>query len=134
MTGIGAVSDATASFPNGRHMAEVELDPETGLMTLTRYTLVDDFGVIINPLLAGGQAQGGVAQGVGRALTEQAVHDPETGQPLAASFMHYAIPRAADFPALAGIPAAARDALARAGGALMEAPFTPARAWAALRR
>lgn len=160
VSGVGAVSDTTASFPNGCHMAEVELDPETGLMTLARYTPVDDFGVIVNPLLAGGQAQGGVAQGVGQALFEQAVYDPETGQPLAASFMDYAVPRADDLPALephfvevpcltnpygvkgggesgtvAGIPAAALaalDALARAGGEPIEAPFTPVRVWTAL--
>ncbi|WP_340110102.1 xanthine dehydrogenase family protein molybdopterin-binding subunit [Pikeienuella sp. HZG-20] len=162
VTGFGKVSDTTASFPNGCHIAEVEIDRETGRVSLERYTLVDDFGVIINPLLAGGQAQGGVAQGVGQALLEHAVYDPETGQPLAGSFMDYAVPRADDLPALephfveipcqtnpygvkgggesgtvAGIPAATlavHDALIRAGGREIEGPFTPFRVWTALRR
>lgn len=158
--GFGKVSDSESSFPNGCHIAEVEIDRETGRVTLERYTLADDFGVILNPLLAGGQAQGGVAQGIGQALLEQAVYDPESGQPLAASFMDYAVPRADDLPPLeprfvevpcktnpygvkgggesgsvAGIPAtvlAIHDALARAGGELVEAPFTPERVWRAL--
>lgn len=160
VTGVGAVDTRDNTFPNGCHVAEVELDPETGQITLDRYTLSDDFGVIVNPLLAGGQAQGGIAQGVGQALMERGVYDPETGQPITGSFMDYAIPRADDLPALeprftevrcttnpygvkgcgeagtvAAIPAtslAVRDALIRAGAEPIEAPFTPDRVWAAL--
>jgi carbon-monoxide dehydrogenase large subunit len=85
------------SFPNGAHVAEVEVDPDTGEITLDRYTVVDDFGNLINPMLAEGQVHGGVAQGVGQALMEHVVHDEE-GQLLPASFMDYAMPRAADLP------------------------------------
>jgi len=85
------------SFPNGAHVAEVEVDPDTGEITLDRYTVVDDFGNLINPMLAEGQVHGGVAQGVGQALMEHVVHDEE-GQLLTASFMDYAMPRAADLP------------------------------------
>ncbi|MEL7465698.1 MAG: xanthine dehydrogenase family protein molybdopterin-binding subunit [Pseudomonadota bacterium] len=158
--GFGAVDTRQNTFPNGCHIAEVEVDLETGAVTLDRYTLSDDFGVIVNPLLAGGQAQGGVAQGAGQALMERGVYDPETGQPITGSFMDYAVPRADDLPWLeprftevpcatnpygvkgcgeagtvAGIPAVAlavRDALIRAGAEPIEAPFTPDRVWRAL--
>lgn len=85
------------SFPNGAHVAEVEVDPETGQITMDRYTVVDDFGNLINPMLAEGQVHGGVAQGVGQALMEHVVHDDQ-GQLLTASFMDYAMPRASDLP------------------------------------
>jgi carbon-monoxide dehydrogenase large subunit len=85
------------SYPNGAHIAEVEIDPETGQVTLDKYTVVDDFGNMINPMLAEGQVHGGVAQGVGQALMEHVVHDEE-GQLLTASFMDYAMPRASDVP------------------------------------
>ncbi|MGB0507735.1 MAG: xanthine dehydrogenase family protein molybdopterin-binding subunit, partial [Pikeienuella sp.] len=160
LVGIGEVNERLGSFPNGCHVAEVEIDCETGALKLDRYTLMDDFGVIVNPLVAGGQAQGGVVQGAGQAMMEQAIYDSETGQPLTGSFMDYAMPRAADFPALepnfveipcttnpfgvkgcgeagtvAAIPAvtlAVHDALSRAGGELIQSPFTPDRLWRAL--
>lgn len=161
VTGYGKVDERANTFPNGCHVAEVEIDPETGAVRLDRYTVADDFGTLINPLLAGGQAQGGVAQGVGQALMEQAVYDAETGQPLTGSFMDYALPRADDMPDLeprfiesapcqtnpygikgcgeagtvAGIPAASlavHDALLRGGGRLAEGPFTPEKVWRAL--
>ena len=160
VTGAGEVHDRENTYPNGAHVAEVEIDPETGVVTLASYTMADDAGRVVNPLVAGGQMQGGIAQGAGQALVEQGVSDPETGQPLTASFMDYAMPRADMFPALepnfvevptpsnpygvkgcgeagtvAAIPAvtlAVHDALARAGGELIEGPFTPERVWRAL--
>jgi carbon-monoxide dehydrogenase large subunit len=86
-----------ATYPNGTHVCEVEIDPETGETEILRYTIVDDFGVTLNPLLLQGQVHGGVAQGAGQALHERTVYDPE-GQLLTASFMDYRLPRAADFP------------------------------------
>ena len=83
------------SYPNGCHIAEVEVDPDTGTVSVVRYTMVNDFGVIVNPLLVAGQAHGGVAQGIGQALFERVVYD-ETGQPLTGSYMDYALPRASD--------------------------------------
>jgi carbon-monoxide dehydrogenase large subunit len=88
-------------FPNGAHVAEVEVDPETGLVALRRYVAVDDYGVLVNPLLTEGQVQGGIAQGIGQALMESIHYDPDSGQLLTASFADYAIPRAADLPWLA---------------------------------
>jgi carbon-monoxide dehydrogenase large subunit len=86
------------TFPNGTHIAEVEVDPETGSVTLERLTAVDDYGVIVNPMIAAGQAHGAIAQGAGQALLEHAVYDPDSGQPISGSFMDYAMPRAADLP------------------------------------
>ncbi|MGA8402349.1 MAG: molybdopterin cofactor-binding domain-containing protein, partial [Stellaceae bacterium] len=86
------------TFPNGAHVVEVEIDPDTGRVTLERYTAVDDYGVIVNPMVASGQAHGAIAMGSGQALLETAVYDTE-GQALAASFMDYAMPRADDLPA-----------------------------------
>jgi aerobic carbon-monoxide dehydrogenase large subunit len=83
------------SYPNGCHIAEVEIDPETGVVSVVRYVMVNDFGVIINPLLVEGQAHGGVAQGIGQALMEHVEYD-ESGQPITGSYMDYALPRAAD--------------------------------------
>src|SRR5690606_38968828 len=88
------------SFPNGAHVAEVEIDPETGVVTVERYTVVDDFGNLINPMLVEGQVHGGVAQGIGQAIAERVVHDAE-GQLLTATFMDYAMPRADDLPMIA---------------------------------
>jgi aerobic carbon-monoxide dehydrogenase large subunit len=96
-----SVSHVTKSppfaYPNGCHIAEVEVDPETGVTHVVRYTMVNDFGTIVNPLLVEGQANGGVVQGIGQALYEQVVYD-EQGQPLSGSFMDYALPRAAEAP------------------------------------
>ncbi len=86
------------TFPNGTHVVEVEIDRETGCVALVRHTAVDDYGVLVNPMIAAGQAHGAIAQGVGQALLEHAVYDPETGQPIAGSFMDYALPRADDLP------------------------------------
>ncbi len=85
------------TFPSGVHIAEVEIDPETGVTRIDRWTAVDDFGVIINPLIVEGQVHGGVAQGIGQALLERAVYD-SSGQLLTASFMDYCMPRADDLP------------------------------------
>ncbi len=85
------------TFPNGCHVAEVEVDPETGTVAVARYTVVDDFGTIVNPLLLQGQIHGGVAQGLGQILFENLVYD-ETAQLLTGSFMDYGIPRADDMP------------------------------------
>jgi aerobic carbon-monoxide dehydrogenase large subunit len=82
------------TWPNGCHVCEVEIDPDTGAVTLVSYTVVDDVGTVINPVTLKGQIHGGVAQGVGQALMEQIVYDPESGQLLTASFMDYAMPRA----------------------------------------
>ncbi len=148
------------TFPNGTHVVEVEIDPDTGRVTLERYTAVDDYGVIVNPMVASGQAHGAIAMGTGQALLETAVYDAE-GQALAASFMDYAMPRADDLPAfalgfnstrcttnplgvkgcgeagaIAAFPAihnAIRDALAPLGGKLFAGPATPARVWQAMR-
>ncbi|WP_299966882.1 xanthine dehydrogenase family protein molybdopterin-binding subunit [uncultured Roseobacter sp.] len=144
------------SFPNGCHIAEVVIDPQTGVTTVDRYTVVDDFGNLINPMLAEGQVHGGVAQGIGQALTEHVVFD-EDGQLLTASFMDYAMPRADDMPmfsfssepvpstanimgmkgcgeagtvgALAAIANAVQDALWDSGVRQADMPFTPHKVW-----
>src|SRR5579863_1443741 len=86
-----------STFPNGCHVAEVEIDPETGVVQIVRYTGVNDFGTIVNPLLVAGQLHGGVAQGIGQAFMECVSYD-ENGQPITGSFMDYALPRAEDIP------------------------------------
>jgi len=86
------------TWPNGCHVCEVEVDPETGQVALVSYLIADDVGTVINPVTLKGQIHGGVAQGVGQALMEQVVYDRESGQLLTATFMDYAMPRAADFP------------------------------------
>ena len=88
------------SYPNGCHVAEIEVDPETGVAQVVKYTMVNDFGVVINPLMVEGQAHGGVAQGLGQALLERVVYD-EDGQPQTGSYMDYALPRATDMPPMA---------------------------------
>ena len=85
------------SFPNGCHIAEVEIDRDTGVIEVVRYFMVNDFGTVINPMLVAGQAHGGVVQGIGQALMERTVYDPQ-GQPVTGSYMDYALPRAADAP------------------------------------
>jgi aerobic carbon-monoxide dehydrogenase large subunit len=89
------------TFPNGTHIAEVEVDPETGSVSLERLTAVDDYGIIVNPMIAAGQAHGAIAQGAGQALLEHAVYDRKSGQPVSGSFMDYAMPRAGDLPSFA---------------------------------
>ena len=150
------------TFPNGCHIAEVEIDPQTGHVALRRYTGADDFGTIINPMLTIGQVQGGVAQGIGQAMLEHVVHDPVSGQLLSGSFMDYALPRAEDLPDLAihlnGVPTAANplgvkgagqagaiaapqavisailNALAPLGVRHIDMPATPERVWQAIER
>jgi carbon-monoxide dehydrogenase large subunit len=150
------------TFPSGCHVAEVEIDRETGATSLVRYVAVDDYGRLINPLLTEGQVQGGVTQGIGQALLEHTVYDPDSGQLTSGSFMDYALPRADDLPAFdialierptlanplgvkgsgqagcIGAPqtvmAAILDALAQAGAESIEMPATPERVWRALRR
>ena len=149
------------TFPSGCHVAEVEIDRETGATSLVRYVAVDDYGRLINPLLTEGQVQGGVTQGIGQALLEHTVYDPDSGQLTSGSFMDYALPRADDLPAFdialierptlanplgvkgsgqAGciaapqtVMAAILDALAQAGVDGIEMPATPERVWRALR-
>ncbi|CAN5896272.1 xanthine dehydrogenase family protein molybdopterin-binding subunit [soil metagenome] len=148
------------TFPSGCHVAEVEIDPETGATELVRYTAVDDYGRLINPLLTEGQVQGGVAQGIGQAMVEHTVYDQASGQLLSGSFMDYALPRADDFPFFdielierpteanalgvkgsgqAGCIAAPQtimgailDALRPAGVEALDMPATPERVWQAL--
>jgi len=93
----GTFVPANDTWPNGCHVCEVEIDPDTGAVALASYVIVDDVGTVINPLTLKGQIHGGVAQGVGQALMEQVVYDRESGQLLTASFMDYAMPRADDF-------------------------------------
>jgi carbon-monoxide dehydrogenase large subunit len=148
------------TFPNGAHVVEVEIDRETGHVTLERYTAVDDYGVLINPMIAAGQTHGAVAQGAGQALLEQAVYDPDSGQPTTGSLMDYALPRADDLPsfnlifngtrcttnplgvkgcgeagAIAAFPAIANaiyDAMSPFGDAPINGPATPQRIWKAM--
>ena len=144
------------SFPNGAHFAEVEIDPETGFIQVVRYSVVDDFGNLINPMLAEGQVHGGVAQGIGQALYEHVVFDEE-GQLLTATFMDYGMPRAQDLPyykfetecvpstanimgmkgcgeagtvgALAAVANAVQDALWEIGVQQVDMPFTSEKIW-----
>jgi aerobic carbon-monoxide dehydrogenase large subunit len=148
------------TFPNGAHVVEVEIDRDTGQVTVARYTAVDDYGVLVNPMIAMGQAHGAIAQGVGQALLEHAVYDPGTGQLLAGSLMDYALPRADDLPsydlgfngtrcttnplgvkgcgeagAVGAFPAvtnAILDALAPFGVTNLTGPATPERTWRAI--
>jgi len=94
----GAFYDPTNfTFPSGVHIAEVEIDPETGVTTIDRWTAIDDFGTIINPMIVEGQVHGGIAQGIGQAMLERTVYDG-SGQLVTASFMDYCMPRANDLP------------------------------------
>jgi aerobic carbon-monoxide dehydrogenase large subunit len=86
------------TFPNGCHIVEVEIEPDSGIVWIVRYTIVDDFGAVINPLLLEGQVHGGIVQGLGQALLEHTVYEVDTGQLLSGSFMDYAMPRASDLP------------------------------------
>ena len=92
-----ATKDTPSTFPNGCHVAEVEIDPETGVTRIVRYTGISDFGTIVNPMIVAGQLHGGVAQGIGQALMEEVSYD-DSGQPITGSFMDYAMPRAEDIP------------------------------------
>jgi len=150
---------AASSFPNGCHVAEIEVDEETGVADVVRYHMVNDFGTVINPLIVGGQAHGGVVQGIGQALYENVAYD-ESGQLSAGSFMDYAVPRADNAPGFAmeylSVPAktnvlgvkgcgeagcagslpavmnALVDALRPRGVRHIDMPATPERIWSAL--
>jgi len=149
------------SFPSGAHVAEVEIDPETGVLSILRYTAVDDCGRVINHVLLEGQLHGGIAQGLGQAIGEHAVYDPSTGQPLAGTFMDYPMPRADDMPEIrlhdhsipspgnplgakgageagttGAVPAVANatiDALRHLDIHRLDFPYTPERLWRAIR-
>ncbi len=95
-----ATKDTPSTFPNGCHVAEVEIDPDTGVTQIVRYTGISDFGTIVNPMIVDGQLHGGVAQGIGQALMEEVSYD-YSGQPITGSFMDYAMPRAGDIPLMA---------------------------------
>jgi carbon-monoxide dehydrogenase large subunit len=94
------VKEIPSTFPNGCHVAEVEIDPDTGVVKVVAYTGVNDFGTIVNPMIVAGQLHGGVAQGIGQALMEEVSYD-DSGQPITGSFMDYAMPRAEDIPVMA---------------------------------
>jgi carbon-monoxide dehydrogenase large subunit len=156
----GTFAAEPPNYPNGCHVCEVEIDPETGVVTLARYVAVDDVGKVMNHLLCEGQIHGGVAQGVGQALMEAIVFDAD-GQLVTGSFQDYAMPRAEDFPELvselAEVPArtnplgvkgageagatgappavvsAILDALRPLGIEHIDMPATPNRVWAAIR-
>jgi carbon-monoxide dehydrogenase large subunit len=161
---LTAIADETvriAVFPNGCHICEVEVDPETGAVEIVRYTAVDDAGRVVNPMVVDGQTHGGVLQGLGQAMGESCRYDPAIGQLLSGSFMDYRLPRADDVPYFAtafnevptavnplGIKAggeggttpspavligAIADALKDAGVAHIEMPATPERVWQAIR-
>ncbi|WP_157015110.1 xanthine dehydrogenase family protein molybdopterin-binding subunit [Mesorhizobium xinjiangense] len=161
LKGFGEFVQDEATYPNGTHICEVEIDPETGTTEIVGYTIVDDFGATVNPILLAGQVHGGVVQGIGQALTENTVYD-EDGQLLTASFMDYAMPRADTVPSfsfetrnvpsttnamgmkgageagtIGSTPAALNavtDALYRAYGIRhIEMPATPMRIWQAIR-
>jgi carbon-monoxide dehydrogenase large subunit len=91
-------AQADGTYPNGTHLAEVEIDPATGIIKIVNYVIVDDFGVTLNPLLLAGQVHGGAMQGIGQALMEQAVYSSTDGQLVTGTFMDYAVPRASDGP------------------------------------
>ncbi len=149
------------SFPNGCHVAEVEIDRDTGVIEVVRYFMVNDFGTVINPMLVAGQAHGGVIQGIGQALMERTVYDQQ-GQPVTGSYMDYAMPRASDAPdfsienhsvpcktnrlgvkgcgeagcagALPSVMNAVVDALSEMGVTHIDMPVTPEKVWRILNR
>ena len=156
----GEFTPTMVTFPNGTHICEVEIDPDTGSTEVVRYSAVEELGYVLNPMLVAGQTHGGVAQGVGQAMAEQIVHDPDSGQMLTASFMDYQMPRADDLPdivmttrevptkanplgakgvgeagtvgAMAAAMNAVNDALAPLGIRHFDMPATPYRVWSAI--
>ena len=98
MKGAGEYQPEAPTYPNGCHIVEVEIDPDTGAIKLVAYTVVDDFGKVINPMVVEGQVHGGIAQGVGQALFENCVYDTDSGQLVTGSFMDYCMPRSDDLP------------------------------------
>ena len=101
LTAADAFDPPQPTYPNGTHIAEVEIDEATGTTRIVNYVVVDDFGVTLNPLLLAGQVHGGAVQGIGQALMEQTVYDQDSGQLVTASLMDYALPRASEMPAFA---------------------------------
>ncbi len=162
LEGSGTYGADIPSYPNGCHVVEVEIDPATGQVSIDRYTVVDDCGVPINPMICEGQIQGGLAQGIGQALLEHVVYDRQSGQLVTGSYMDYAMPRADDMGTLTtrfiGVPCttnpvgvkgvgesgtigappavmnAVVDALRPLGITHVDMPATPARVWDAIRR
>jgi carbon-monoxide dehydrogenase large subunit len=156
----GEFTPTACTFPNGTHICEVEIDPDTGVTEIIRYSAVEELGKVLNPLIVAGQTHGGVAQGVGQAMGEAIVHDPDSGQMLTASFMDYQMPRAGDLPnfrmatrevptkvnplgakgvgeagtvgAMAAVMNAVNDALAPLGVRHFDMPATPGRVWQAI--
>ena len=161
LSGAGEYVPESNTYPNGCHICEVEIDPGTGALDIIAFTVVDDFGTVVNPLLLAGQVHGGVAQGVGQAAMEQTVYDRESGQLLTGTFMDYAIPHAMDLPDISsswkGVPCrnnafgikgageagavgstpavinAVIDALSEVGVNHFDMPATPDRIWRAIR-
>jgi len=157
-----AKSDTPPTYPNGCHIAEVEIDPETGSVTIVSYAAVDDCGNVLDHMIVEGQLHGSLAQGLGQALLESAVYDPHGGQLLTGSFMDYAMPRAQDMPpirdalhvvpattnplgvkgtgeagttaAIAAVMNAISDAVPGDGADSLEMPATPEKVWAACRK
>jgi carbon-monoxide dehydrogenase large subunit len=160
LSGGARFQPPSVTFPNGCHVCEVEVDPDTGVVEVISYVAVEDIGRVLNPLLAHGQIHGGVAQGMGQALFERVVYDSDTAQLLTGSFMDYAMPRAGDLPniviamrevptkvnvlgakgvgeagtigALSATMNAICDALAPLGVRHLDMPATPDRVWSAI--
>ena len=160
LTESGEFIPTAVTFPNGTHICEVEIDPDTGVTEITRYSAVEELGKVLNPLIVGGQIHGGVVQGIGQAMGELIVHDPDSGQMLTASFMDYQMPRAGELPdfrlatrevptkvnplgakgvgeagtvgAMAAVMNAVNDALAPLGIRHFDMPATPGRVWEAI--
>jgi len=155
-----ATVDTPQTFPNGCHIAEVEIDPETGATQIVAYAAVDDAGVVLDHTLAAGQLVGGLAQGIGQALLENAVYDADNAQLVTGTFMDYAMPRATDMPpvseanhnarattnplgvkgvgeagttgSIAAIMNAIANAIPDGRGVDLAMPATPAKVWAAI--
>jgi carbon-monoxide dehydrogenase large subunit len=153
---------ANANFPNGCHVCEVEIDPDTGVVSIVGYWAVEDVGRVLNPVVVEGQVHGGIVQGLGQALHEAITYDPRSGQLITATFLDYAMPRAdaailfqtefnevlteanplgvkgvgeaGTVGALSAVMNAVNDALTSAGAAEIDMPATPLRVWEALRR
>jgi aerobic carbon-monoxide dehydrogenase large subunit len=156
-----AKSDTPTTYPNGCHIAEVEIDPQTGEVTVVAYAAVDDCGNVLDPMIVEGQLHGALAQGLGQAVMETALYDPDGGQLITGSFMDYAMPHATDMPsirdalhivpattnplgvkgageaattaAIAAIMNAIADAVPGGGADQLAMPATPERVWAACR-
>ncbi len=160
LTESGEFQATACTFPNGTHICEVEIDPDTGMTEIVRYSAVEELGKVLNPMIVAGQIHGGVVQGIGQAIGEVIIHDPDSGQMLTASFMDYQMPRAGDLPdfrlatrevptkinpigakgvgeagtvgAMAAVMNAVNDALAPLGIRHFDMPATPGRVWEAI--